>query len=559
MHSGKKGSKGRGIELPSGEDMPVDMGKSWFFGIGINHYRHKEIPNLNNAVGDVKAVLSLLEEKYELDEAITLFDIKATRSNILREFEKLAVKVGVKDKLLIFFSGHGILDKWGKGYWIPFDGEKSYFSDHVPNLLIKNQIENIDSRHTLLITDACFSGTMLYSKRKKKVVTLVKELERYRSRLVVTSGRHFQLADDGEPGEHSPFAASIIEYLEENQAYELNFTKFCEEIRSRTNERAAKQSPVFGRLNLDDDEGGEYIFRLKQNEAQIWMETIKAGTVLALSRFLSDFPSGQFSDEARKMLPIWEEEDAYWNNILKKEKISAFHSYLGKYPGGRYAFEAIRWIRVLEEQIKQTFKHKKQELPAATQPKKQKPREKPSESQPKSQLLPSAFTDPRDGQTYRIMDFNGQRWMAQDLNYDVGEGCWFYGDDPRNSEKYGRLYTWEAAKNACPPGWRLPTDEEWGRVKDKFGGDEEAFGALIKGGSTIFSASLGGYRNIDGKFRRLGYHGYYWSATENGTNYVWCSSFVFYSNYGKFRRSIASKSFGYSCRCVQATLTNDMD
>ncbi len=105
MHSGKKGSKGRGIELSSGEDMPADTGKSWFFGIGINQYRHKEIPNLNNAVGDVKAVLSLLEEKYELDEAITLFDGEATRSNILREFEKLADKVGAKDKLLIFFSG----------------------------------------------------------------------------------------------------------------------------------------------------------------------------------------------------------------------------------------------------------------------------------------------------------------------------------------------------------------------------------------------------------------------------------------------------------------------
>ena len=71
-----------------------------------------------------------------------------------------------------------------------------------------------------------------------------------------------------------------------------------------------------------------------------------------------------------------------------------------------------------------------------------------------------SFTDPRDGRTYRTVELNGLTWIAENLNFDVGEECWFYDNDPKNGAKYGRLYTWEAAQRACPPGWMLPTDRK---------------------------------------------------------------------------------------------------
>ena len=70
------------------------------------------------------------------------------------------------------------------------------------------------------------------------------------------------------------------------------------------------------------------------------------------------------------------------------------------------------------------------------------------------------FTDPRDEQTYQTIELLGKTWLAENLNYDLGEDCWFYDNDPENGRKYGRLYTWEAAKKACLPGWRLPTHED---------------------------------------------------------------------------------------------------
>jgi len=175
---------------------------------------------------------------------------------------------------------------------------------------------------------------------------------------------------------------------------------------------------------------------------------------------------------------------------------------------------------------------------------------------------PGARTVTLAGAAYPVKYIGGLNWMGKNLNHKVDDS-WCFDDDPKNCQKYGRLYTWEAAKEACASvGWRLPTDQEWRDLVEYFAGADAvaeldeygskvAYEAMIVGGSSGFSAQLGGYRWANGWFRGLGESGVYWSATEYDDRDAWYYGFS--GDYGEMDRDYrgAWKSYGHSCRCVK--------
>lgn len=93
-------------------------------------------------------------------------------------------------------------------------------------------------------------------------------------------------------------------------------------------------------------------------------------------------------------------------------------------------------------------------------------------------LFAGSFKDSRDGKVYRTVKIGDQIWMAQNLNYEMNEStCYDYSE--QNCRKYGRLYSWSAAKFACPKGWHLPDTTEWMELFEDVGGFEIA-GKMLK-------------------------------------------------------------------------------
>jgi len=167
----------------------------------------------------------------------------------------------------------------------------------------------------------------------------------------------------------------------------------------------------------------------------------------------------------------------------------------------------------------------------------------------------SSFTDSRDKKSYRTVRIGLLRWMAQNLNYQTNNS-WCYDNKTSNCAKYGRLYTWDAAMNACPAGWRLPTNEDWyylvkiagsnagtklkARLPDWNGTDDYGFSALP-----------GGYHNLgNGSFNYAGYGGHWWSATEKDRSLKRVRDML--SNEGLVYESASgSRDVGLSALCVQ--------
>ncbi len=104
----------------------------------------------------------------------------------------------------------------------------------------------------------------------------------------------------------------------------------------------------------------------------------------------------------------------------------------------------------------------------------------------------SSFTDPRDNNVYRTVRIGNQIWMAENLNYITNDGSKCYDDEAANCTADGRLYNWEAARNAAPTGWSLPTEAEFQTLIDQYADATAAANALRPGGESGFEAQFAG-------------------------------------------------------------------
>ena len=188
-----------------------------------------------------------------------------------------------------------------------------------------------------------------------------------------------------------------------------------------------------------------------------------------------------------------------------------------------------------------------------------------------------------DGNVYATITIGTQEWMAENLrtskyndgsniphvsdntsweNLTTGAYCW-YDNDQAYEIPFGKLYNWFAVNNAnglCPDGWHIPDDSEWSTLVNFLGGASSAGGAMKATGfkhwefqnigatnSSGFSG-LPGIRDTDGDFPFQGFLGYWWSATDAGSNAG--DMGLFYDSAGVNQAS-DDKNYGFWVRCLK--------
>lgn len=165
-----------------------------------------------------------------------------------------------------------------------------------------------------------------------------------------------------------------------------------------------------------------------------------------------------------------------------------------------------------------------------------------------------------DEKTYNTIKIGDLWWMAENLNFYTSSDSWYYNDSIKYAETYGRLYTWETAKNVCPAGWHLPTDAEWKELEMHLGMTQvQADGTgwrgsdqgteLKESGASEFDALPGGYRNSIGSFYSMDSGTGFWSSSESGSLNAWVR--MLGKDNPQVSRIDFNKSYGFYVRCVR--------
>lgn len=183
----------------------------------------------------------------------------------------------------------------------------------------------------------------------------------------------------------------------------------------------------------------------------------------------------------------------------------------------------------------------------------------PSKSAPSKSAKANEFKDPRDKQKYRLVKVGEREWFGDNLNFKT-DASYCFDDDENQCMVYGRLYKWDAARTACPAGFRLPTHEDFESLWTEAGADFNAAYLLkttygwkgeTNGNDTLkFSAMPAGNRFDDDTYGNMDKFAFFWSDySEEGSAdaRVWFMT----NKTMNFSYSNKSKNFGFSVRCVR--------
>jgi uncharacterized protein (TIGR02145 family) len=161
-----------------------------------------------------------------------------------------------------------------------------------------------------------------------------------------------------------------------------------------------------------------------------------------------------------------------------------------------------------------------------------------------SSILPcgNPITDPRDSKIYQTVQIGSQCWMSSNLNYgmiltsfqDQRDNCvaekYCYNDNPANCTNFGGLYQWDelmlfdetpAGQGFCPPGWHIPSENEWNTLFANYINNAFAGSPLKYSGFSGFNALLSGARHINKGWDLKGYATFFWSSTPLGPTKAW--------------------------------------
>ncbi|MEI7851175.1 MAG: caspase family protein [Kiritimatiellales bacterium] len=198
------------LTLAAGLTSPLyAAGDKWALLIGVD--KCEAVGELKVCSADAIALKSVLEQIGYPDNHITVLvdnnqsNINAlpTIGNVERAIKRLAQVAEADDKILFFFSGHGVTYN-GTSFLVPTDGD---LTKGVSLTWVKDQFAACKAKEKVMILDACHSGAA------KGVSGITPDLKTAANLVMLLSCEKEQVSWPDKQGRHSVFTSAILEGL----------------------------------------------------------------------------------------------------------------------------------------------------------------------------------------------------------------------------------------------------------------------------------------------------------------------------------------------------------
>jgi len=312
--------------------------------IGNNNYQ--DLNDLKSAAKDAQAVAQLLKSEYGFNVRLL---IDAKREDVIGALAKVRAKLTADDNLLIYYAGHGVLDEYAEeGYWLPVDAKKDDPSNWISNGDITNMVRAIRAKHVMVISDSCFSGTLVRAANAKLDTAeernaWIGRMNAKRSRTALVSGGLEPVIDSGGGSDHSVFAKAFLDTLRANPDV-LDGQRLFSKV-GRPVALESDQTPQYSDIRRSGHDGGDFLFVRVAATQVARAGTPKDGT--ARTRGLSVDKKGTAPIKAAPVAnPAV--ELAFWDAIKNSKDAAEFEAYVNEYPTGAFVSLAVRRIKKLK-------------------------------------------------------------------------------------------------------------------------------------------------------------------------------------------------------------------
>ncbi|BDX38843.1 hypothetical protein CYCD_21980 [Tenuifilaceae bacterium CYCD] len=233
----------------------LQTGKYYALIIGNNNYSDPAINSLDEPINDATKLYNVLTTEYSFDPQNVTFIKNATYVQMIEAFDNISNQITENDNLLVFYAGHGWWDEEKKlGYWLPSNAKKSSTAFWIRNSTISDYMSSIKTKHTLLIADACFSGSIFKTRSAfSDAGQAINSLYKLPSRTAMTSGNLKEVPDK------SVFLEYLVKRLDNNTEKYLPSDQLFASFRIAVMNNSQTE-PQFGTIQNAGDEGGEFIF-----------------------------------------------------------------------------------------------------------------------------------------------------------------------------------------------------------------------------------------------------------------------------------------------------------